>query len=115
MKSLAYALIAATALSVPLVSMAQTQSNGPVTREQVKQDLIRLEQAGYRPTGQDPYYPADIQAAEQRVDAQQGAQVAATADTSGYGGSAADNSQSGSAQQSRPMNVDGVHPLYFGR
>ncbi len=110
MKSLVYAMVAASALSIPLASYAQSVSpnNGPVTRAQVRQDLINVEQAGYRPVGRDPYYPEDIQAAEQRVNAQQG-----------YGGvAAASTSQSGAPvrmQSAQPANADGQQPLYFGR
>ena len=107
MKSLVYAMVAASALSIPVASFAQSTNNGPVTREQVRQDLINVEQAGYRPLARDPYYPDDIQAAEQRVNAQQG-----------YGGAAAGSSQSGGPvrmDQARPANADGQQPLYFGR
>lgn len=112
MKSLVFAVVAASVLSAPLVSMAQEQPNQPITRAEVKADLARLEQAGYRPNANDPYYPADLQAAEQRVAGEQG-QALAKADTSGYGG-AAGSAQSGSPAGERPMNVDGVHSLYFG-
>lgn len=115
MKSLIYAMVAASVLATPLVSMAQAESNQPVTRAQVQQDLIRLEQAGYRPSANDPNYPADIQAAEQRVNAAQGQAVANASDTSGYGGASSHVGQSGASAGERPMNVDGVHPLYFGR
>lgn len=115
MKSLIYAMVAASVLATPLVSMAQTESNQPVTRAQVQQDLIRLEQAGYQPSANDPNYPADIQAAEQRVHGAQGQAVANTSDTSGYGGAAGQSGQSGAPANARPMNVGGVHPLYFGR
>jgi hypothetical protein len=72
MKSIIYAVAAASILSMPLVSFAQVQSNQPLTRAEVRADLVRLEQAGYRPVaGNDTYYPNDIQAAEARV-AQEG-------------------------------------------
>lgn len=115
MKSLIYAMVAASVLATPLVSMAQTESNQPVTRAQVQQDLIRLEQAGYRPNANDANYPADIQAAEQRVHGAQDQAVANKSDTSGYGGASSQTGQSGASADARPMNVDGVHPLYFGR
>lgn len=42
-----------------------------LTRAEVRADLVRVEQAGYSPsTGSDPAYPADIQAAEAKVAAQ---------------------------------------------
>ncbi|MEX3959223.1 DUF4148 domain-containing protein [Trinickia sp. EG282A] len=113
MKSLIFAVAAASALSLPLASFAQVQSNQPLTRAQVKADLVRVEQAGYNPAvGTDPYYPADIQAAEARVGQQQGAPVA---EATGVGGAANGSVQSGAPVDSRPTNVDGVHPLFFGR
>jgi hypothetical protein len=73
----------------------------------VRADLVQVEQAGYRPgAGTDVYYPADIQAAEQHVAAKQGV---IAADVGGAAGAAE------SGAPARPMNVDGVHPLYFGR
>ena len=109
MKSLVYAMVAASALSIPFASYAQSVSpdNGPVTRAQVRQDLINVEQAGYRPIGRDPHYPEDIQAAEQRVDTQQG-----------YGGAPAGTSQAGAPvkiQRAEPTNSDSQQSLYFGR
>ncbi|TAM53246.1 MAG: DUF4148 domain-containing protein [Paraburkholderia sp.] len=113
MKSLAYAMVAASALSIPLVSFAQSD-NGPVTRAQVRQELIQLEQAGYNPAMHDPFYPESIQAAEQRVHQQQGSAVA-TGETSGYGGVAAGSAQSGLRMQMQPTSGEGAQPLYFGR
>ncbi|HVW49974.1 MAG TPA: DUF4148 domain-containing protein [Trinickia sp.] len=113
MKSLAYAMVAASALSIPLASFAQS-NNGPVTRAQVRQELIQLEQAGYNPAIHDPNYPENIQAAEQRVHQQQGSAVA-TGETSGYGGVVAGTAQSGSRMQVQPTSADGAQPLYFGR
>lgn len=107
MKSLVYAMVAASALSIPLASYAQSTENGPVTRAQVRQELIDLQQAGWRPTARDPYYPDDLQAAEQRVHSQQG-----------YGGVAAGTSQSGAPVQmerARPVTSDAQQPLYFGQ
>jgi hypothetical protein len=58
--------LAAGLLACSASSFAQSAC-GPVTRAEVRADLIRLEQAGYRPTGEDPFYPDDIQAAEAKV------------------------------------------------
>lgn len=89
MKSLIKAVAVALVLAAPVASFAQ--SNGPLTRAEVRAQLVQLEQAGYRPAaGRDPYYPADIQAAEARVAAQNG-----NAQTSGYGSSTNGSSQSG--------------------
>jgi hypothetical protein len=61
--------VAAGALAAPALSFAQ--SNGPVTRAEVRADLIRVEKAGYEPgRANDIYYPADIQAAEAKIAAQ---------------------------------------------
>src|ERR1700760_2045945 len=61
------ALLAALfALGAPLASQAQT-TNSPVTRAEVNADLVRVEQAGYDPHSNKQNYPADIQAAENRL------------------------------------------------
>ncbi|BCF90272.1 MULTISPECIES: DUF4148 domain-containing protein [Paraburkholderia] len=61
--------VAAGALAAPALSFAQ--SNAPVTRAEVRADLVRVEQAGYQPArGEDVNYPADIQAAEAKIAAQ---------------------------------------------
>jgi hypothetical protein len=74
----------AFALAAPVVSFAQ--SNQPVTRAQVNAQIVQLEKAGYNPAHlNDAKYPADIQAAEARVDA-----------VNGYGGTADGAAQSGS-------------------
>jgi hypothetical protein len=75
MKAIIFATLA-VALATPVVSFAQSAE--PVTRAQVRADLVQLESAGYRPVSQDASYPSDIQAAEARVHAGNGA--------SAYGG-----------------------------
>jgi hypothetical protein len=85
-KSLIPAVVIASALAAPAVSFAQ-QSNAPVTRAQVQGELVQLEKAGYQPSrANNLYYPADIQAAEARVAAQNGGTVSAS--TSGAPASA---------------------------
>ena len=89
-KSLVSAVALASALAAPAVSFAQ-QSNGPVTRAQVRAELVQLEKAGWRPAmgmGNSPDYPAGIQAAEAKVAAQNGA-------ASGYGGVVSGSSEAG--------------------
>jgi hypothetical protein len=85
-KSLIPAFALASALAMPAVSFAQ--SNEPVTRAQVRAELVQLEKAGYTARGEDVDYPADIQAAEAKVAAQNGA-------ASGYGGAVAGSSEAG--------------------
>ncbi|RKE37784.1 uncharacterized protein DUF4148 [Paraburkholderia sp. BL23I1N1] len=104
MKSLIQAVVIAAVLAAPVASFAQ--SNQPATRAQVRAELIQLEKAGYQPARSDPYYPADIQAAQSRVAAQNGtAQVA----ESGYG-----SAVSGSSQSGRPVPANGPKSVYFG-
>ena len=69
MKALVKAVLIACALSASTFAFAQT-ANAPVTRAEVQADLVRVEQAGYRPAAKDPYYPSDIQAADAKVAAQ---------------------------------------------
>jgi len=73
MKTLICIMLAISALASPTLSSGQV-STVPLTRAQVYADLVRVEQAGYNPAaGDDAKYPADIQAAERRVVAQNGA------------------------------------------
>ncbi|ALL71763.1 Protein of unknown function (DUF4148) (plasmid) [Paraburkholderia caribensis MBA4] len=79
----------AAAIAMPLTSFAQTTQ--PVTRAQVKAELVQLEKAGYHPWDfSDTYYPDNIQAAEAKVAAQN-----QQAQDGGYGPSTAGASQSG--------------------
>jgi len=71
-KSLIQAVIVAAALAAPVAVVVQ--SNQPVTRAQVSAGLVEVEQTGWRPAaGADLHYPEDIQAAQARVAAQNGA------------------------------------------
>jgi hypothetical protein len=77
----------ALSLACPLAALAQS-GNG-LTRAEVVQELIRVEQAGYRPGwGDATNYPDNIQAALARIAAQQGA-LAARADGAPSAGGAA--------------------------
>ena len=78
MKNLALLALTLGALVSSNVTFAQSASV-PLTRAQVRADLIRLEQAGYNPSANDDVtYPADIQAAEAKVAARDAEQQAAT-------------------------------------
>ena len=113
MKALISALLVSCALAAPVCAFAQANAaaatastNGPVTRAEVRADLVRLEQAGYRPAAKDINYPDDIQHAEAIV-AQQDAQSAAGA----VGGvSMAGSSDSGAQGSSGPAGQS----IYFG-
>ncbi|MFM0197838.1 DUF4148 domain-containing protein [Paraburkholderia strydomiana] len=91
MKLLMKAVVVAAVLAAPVASFAQ-RSNTPMTRAQVRAELVQLEKAGYNPAKRnDATYPADIQAAEARVAAQKNAQAAST----GLGGVSSGAVQSG--------------------
>jgi hypothetical protein len=85
-------LAIAAVIAFPVAGHAQ-ESNSTITRAQVRAELVQLEGVGYRPNrANDPYYPADIQAAEAAVAAQKdgGASV-----DSGVGGTRIGSSASG--------------------
>ncbi|WP_144155082.1 DUF4148 domain-containing protein [Paraburkholderia sp. BCC1885] len=116
MKSLTKAVAIAVILAAPVAAFAQTADTNqqPVTRAEVKSQLIQLEQNGYNPSAaNDPAYPSDVQAAEQRIQqenppvAQQG-----NADTSGYGPSTSGSSASGTMQPTQPTSRN--QDVYFG-
>ncbi|MBU9441161.1 DUF4148 domain-containing protein [Burkholderia multivorans] len=68
------ALLTTTAAVV--VQSAFAQPTAPLTRAEVRDELMRLEAAGYDPSrGDDGTYPADIQAAEAKLAVQAQAQA----------------------------------------
>jgi hypothetical protein len=104
MKALIYAALVAGVLAAPAVSFAQ-DANAPLTRAEVRADLVRVEQAGYRPSANNLHYPADIQAAEARLHAQD----VTVSSNSGVGGMS-----DGSSQAGAPTTTAGTHSIYFG-
>lgn len=108
MKSLVYVALAASILAAPVASFAQS-SNQPVTRAEVRADLVQLEKNGYNPVASDAQYPNDIQAAEARVD--QTGQTLSHADTSGYGVQPVAGAQSG---RRADVAATPVNSVYFG-
>jgi hypothetical protein len=112
MKSLIKAVAIAAVFAAPIASFAQA-SQQPLTRAEVRNELIQWEQAGYNPAvSDDTSYPADAQAAERRVQAQNPAfaQTQPVANTSGYGAPMSGSSQSGGVVE--PMT--GSKAVYFG-
>jgi hypothetical protein len=70
-------------------TVASQQPNHPLTRAEVRQQLVDIEAAGYNPRrGNDTNYPDDAQAAEQRV-------FTAQYGTSGYGSNQQGSSDAG--------------------
>ncbi|RQR44358.1 DUF4148 domain-containing protein [Burkholderia sp. Bp9140] len=108
MKSIIYAAIAASVLAAPIASFAQSEQG--LTRDQVRADLVQLEQNGYKPLASDSQYPQNIQAAEQRIQPNQ--PMLAQADTSGYGAVATGAGQSGRRMTHEAPNP--VNSVYFG-
>lgn len=97
MKSLIKVVALVVVLAAPVAAFAQSDQQ-PLTRAQVKAQLKQLEDAGYNPAvATDATYPADIQAAEARVAAQ---------NATGYGSPAGGTSQTGTnaPMQQAPMN-----------
>lgn len=86
MKSLIKAAVLAAIVVVPAVSFAQSQSQQPLTRAEVRQQLVDLRAAGYNPNDW-MHYPDNIQAAQARVDAEKA--------NTAYGPSTNGTSQSG--------------------
>jgi hypothetical protein len=86
MKSLIEAIVIAALISAPLAAFAQSQQ--PLTRAQVRADLVQVEKAGYNPNDW-IHYPENIQAAEARVAAEK------QANASGYGSDTNGSSQAG--------------------
>ncbi|MGS0894561.1 DUF4148 domain-containing protein [Burkholderia stagnalis] len=101
MKSLVSAVVAAAALSASFGAFAQ---QSPVTRAQVRNELVQLEQAGYKPGVASPYYPNDIQTAEARVHG---------ADASGYGAQPAPAVHSGAPAAATSSNAR--DSIFFGQ
>jgi hypothetical protein len=76
MKTLVCLTLAISALASPALSFAQS-SPAQLTRAEVRADLVRVEQAGYNPSDSaDADYPANIQAAEAKIAAQDGSHSA---------------------------------------
>jgi hypothetical protein len=102
-KAFISAFIVASALIAPALAFAQT--NGPLTRAEVKAQLVQLEATGYKPSSDHTTYPRNIQAAEARIAAQNGSATS-------YGGSLDGASDSGA----RVTDVEPVHghSIYSG-
>jgi opacity protein-like surface antigen len=102
MKSLKAIAIAA-ALAAPVAVFAQ--SNQPVTRAQVRSELIQLEKTGYNVNSASPYYPADIQVAQARVAGQGDPDV----------GGAVNSASASGGRAVAAAAVPGTKSLYFGQ
>jgi len=99
--------LAVTTLGAPVLSFAQ--SNAPLTRAEVRADLVRVEQAGYTPGANDINYPSDIQAAEAKIAAQNDQQLA----NQSVGGVAENGSSASGAASHTAMQSSCVGPVSF--
>jgi hypothetical protein len=95
-------LVLAAVMSLPVVSFAQ--SNQPLTRADVRAQLVELEKAGYNPGSDATQYPRNIEEAQARVNAQHGIGVA----NNSYGGSGSASSAAGAKAQ----GVNGSDSIY---
>ncbi|SKD02943.1 protein of unknown function [Burkholderia sp. CF099] len=90
MKLVANVAVISAALLLPLAAYAQLSA--PLTRAQVRQQVIDLENAGYNPSTSDSTaYPENIQAAQNRLNAAKAG--------GGYGGVADSSVSSGAGRR----------------
>ncbi|SAK83376.1 membrane protein [Caballeronia pedi] len=93
-------LIVAAAVAIPALSFAQ--SSQPVTRAEVRAQLVELQKAGYDPASDQTQYPRNIQAAQARIDAAHG--------LTAYGAPAGGSVASGA--RSTDADVIGLGPVF---
>jgi hypothetical protein len=93
-------LIVAAAVALPAFAFAQ--SNQPITRAEVRAQLVELQKAGYNPASDQTQYPQNIQAAQARVDAAKG--------LTAYGASTDGASVSGA--RAAESSVVGLGPIF---
>ena len=84
---LVQSLVVAAVVAIPALSFAQ--SNQPLTRAEVRAQLVELQSVGYNPASDQAQYPKNIEAAQARLNAQKSLSAssygAATAGTSAWG------------------------------
>jgi hypothetical protein len=101
-------LLVAAAVAFPALSFAQT--NQPLTRAEVRAQLVQLENVGYNPASDQAQYPKNIEAANARLSAQEDLA------SSSYGPSIAGISESGAAthaaSHAAAASVTGLGSLY---
>lgn len=99
---LVQSLIVAAVVAVPALSFAQ--SNQPLTRAEVRAQLVELQRVGYNPASDQAQYPKNIEAAQARLNAQM------SVSASSYGSSTGGTSASGS--RATQADVIGLGPIY---
>jgi hypothetical protein len=86
MKSFFEVVAIAALITAPLAAFAQSEQ--PLTRAQVRADLVQVEKAGYNPNDW-MHYPENIQAAEARIASEK------QGNASAYGSGSNGSSQAG--------------------
>jgi hypothetical protein len=95
-------LVVAALLTLPAVSFAQ--SNQPLTRGEVRAQLVELQQAGYNVAVDATQYPKNLQEAEARLSAQK------SASNTAYGEAGGANWASGAPSKAREtVGFDSVY------
>ena len=98
MKSQITGVALALILAAPIASFAQ--SNAPVTRQQVQDEIVQLEKAGFNPANANTVdFPTNVATGQAAVDGHD----------SGYGPAVGGSSQAGHASTS------GMKPVFFGQ
>lgn len=105
-KMIACLAITAATLGAPVLCLAQL--NAPLTHAEVRADVAPVEQACHMPNENGPNYPADIQAREVKIAAQDGQQLSEQP----VGGVAGCSTASGAAAPSA-MHASCVGPVSF--
>lgn len=111
-KSLIQSIVVATVVMAPAVSFAQ--ENAPITRAQIRNEIVRLEKSGYSPAGSDIDYPANVQAAEARADDEERAAVTTTYGGKIVGAAEAGSRTSASHRAPSPYLDSDANSLYVG-
>lgn len=108
MSNIIRSIAVAALLAIPAISFAQ--STDSITRASVHADLVRLEAAGYNPgAGEDPNYPADLQAAEAKVAMQNNRSTV----MSSVGGMPAEGTSNSGSPSQKPMAAHCTGPIAF--
>lgn len=105
--TLMQAIVIAAAAMAPAVAFAQAPNAAPVTRAQVKGEIVQLEKSGYSLAGSDIDYPGNLQAAQAR---------AGNAVTTTYGGKLGGTTDAGSRAATAPTSLylENGGSLYVG-
>jgi hypothetical protein len=98
MKWLIYAVLTGAVIAAPVAALAQ--SNDSLTHDQVQNEIVQLERAGFNPANANTVdFPTNYASG-----------AASSGQDSGYG-----PASSGSSQGGRPAGTIGLKPVFFGQ